>query len=438
MARVNAVNRPRRLRRSLSLGAGLLAVTMVLAGCSGNAGGEGENVQLDFVWWGDATRAAQTDAAMRIFEEKNPGITVVTEYQDSAPYRDKLATRFAGGNPPDVMAIPNRNLLEYSQRGALADLSEYSEQFSTEAISEAGLSGGMVDGKLYAVPAGLTAIGLLVNNTMTEAAGVEVPDDLTWSWEDFGAFATEVSKNSPDNIYGTGYSPATETYPILFARQRGEDFYTEDNKLGVSVETMTDWFQFANDLRDDGGFPRVGFFENQGASAAQSYLALNTIASQFAAVNNFAAYDEASGGNLSLLRMPGEVDGERRGHSVDPSQLWAMAAKSEHPEEAARLIDFLINDVDGNTEMLTSRGVPVNPEVASAISDSLSEDDQVFVEYIAKLQEEDLPPVYVYPSGASVVADILQQLATEVEFGRTTPAEAAEKFVKDATAEIDG
>ena len=438
MAKGNLENRPRLLRRSLSVGAGLLAVTLALTGCSAGSGDGEENVELNFVWWGDSVRAAQTDAAMRIFEEKNPGITVVTEYQDSAPYRDKLATRFAGGNPPDVMAIPNRNLLEYAQRGALADLSEYSEQFNTDAISESGLSGGMVDGKLYAVPAGLTTIGLLVNKTMTDAAGVEIPDDTTWTWDEFGEFSTAISKASPENIYGTGYNTATETYPITFARQRGEDFYTEDNKLGVSVETMTEWFQFANDLRDDGGYPRVGFFENQGASAAQSYLALNTIASQFAAVNNFAAYNEASGGNLLLLRMPGETGSERRGYSVDPSQLWAMAAKSEHPEEAALLVDFLINDVDGNTEMLTSRGVPVNPEVATAISAALSEDDKVFVDFIAKLQEEELPAVYVYPSGASVVADILQQVATEVEFGRLTPAEAAKKFVDESTAEIEG
>ena len=437
MAQMNQTTRKRLLKRSLSVGAGLLAVTMALTGCSGGAGGN-EEVALEFVWWGDASRAAQTDAAMRIFEEKNPGITVVTEYQDSAPYRDKLATRFAGGNPPDVMAIPNRNLLEYAGRGALADLSEYSEQFSTDALTEAGLAGGLVDGKLYAVSAGVTTIGLLVNKTMADAAGVEIPDDTTWTWDEFGEFATAISEGSPENVYGTGYNVATETGPIQFARQRGEDFYTEDNTLGVSVETMTEWFQFPNDLREDGGYPRVGFFENQGASAAQSYIALNTIASQFAAVNNFSAYNQASGGNLLLLRTPGETESERRGYSVDPSQLWAMAADSEHPEEAAKLVDFLINDVDGNTEMLVSRGVPVNPEVAAAISDSLTEDDKVFVDFVAKLQEEDLPPVYVYPSGASVVADILQQVATEVEFGRLTPAEAAKKFVSEGTAAIKG
>ena len=409
---------------------------MIMSGCAG--GGGDENVELNMVWWGDSVRASQTDAALRIFEEKNPGITVVTEYQDSAPYSDKLATRFAGGNPPDVMAIGNRNLLEYSERGVLADLNDYPEQFATDAIPESGLASGTVDGKLFAVPAGLTTTGVLVNKTITDDAGVTIPDDTTWTWDEFGAFATEVSQKTGDNVYGTGYNPATEAFLIVFARQQGEDFYTEDNKLGVSEETMTTWFEMPNDLRDDGGYPRVGFFENQGSSAAQSYLALGTIASEFVAVNNFEAYNEVAGGNLQLLRLPGETDGERRGYTVDPSQSWAMAAKSEHPEEAAMLIDFLINDVDGNAETLTSRGVPVNPEVVTSISGTLTEDSQVFVDFVSGLQAEELPPVYPYPSGASVLADTLAQLATEVEFGRLTPAEAAKKFIADGNAKLDG
>ena len=429
---------PRRLRRSVSLSAGLLAAAMVLAGCSGGASGGDGDVELNMVWWGDSVRASQTEAALRIFEEKNPGITVVSEYQDSAPYSDKLATRFAGGNPPDVMAIANRNLLEYAQRGALADLNDYPEQFATDTLPESGLASGTVDGTLYAVPAGLTTTGVLVNKTLTDEAGVTIPDDATWTWDEFGEFATEVSAKTGENIYGTGYNPATEAFLIVYARQHGEDFYTEDNTLGVSEETMTEWFQFPNDLRDEGGYPRIGFFENQGSSAAQSYLALGTIASEFVAVNNFAAYNEVAGGNLQLLRLPGETDGEQRGYTVDPSQSWAMAAKSEHPEEAALLIDFLINDVDGNTQTLTSRGVPVNPEVVTAIAGSLTEDNQVFVDFVTALQAEELPPVYPYPSGASVVADILQQVTTEVEFGRLSPAEAAKKFIAESNAEIDG
>ena len=425
--------------RRLVLGAAAVAAGLALSACGGggaSTSGSGGNVELNFVFWGDANRAKMTEAALRIFEKKNPGITVKTEYQDSAPYADKLATRFAGGNPPDVLAMANRSLLEYAQRGTLADLKSFPE-LNLDKVPETTLSRGEVDGKLYGLATGVTTIGVVVNKTITDQAGVTIPDDKTWSWEDYAKFATEVTQKTGGKVYGAGYDVATETGPIILARQRGEDFYTKDNKLGVSEKTIEDWFQYSVDLRKAGGYPPAGFFEQIGGSPAQSYLAKGTVASQIIPINNFRGYNEAVEGEVVLLRMPGETTGERRGYSADPTMLWSIAAKSKHPKEAAKLVDFLTNDAEGAAEVLTQRGVPINPEVADAITPKLSADDKTFVELMAAIQEDDLPPAYVYPKGASVVADTLKQLTTEVEFGRISPADAAKTFMEKGNAAIN-
>lgn len=422
-------------RRSI-LTVGLLGLGLAVAGCSSAGGADSGNVVLNFVFWGDATRAKVTEAALRIFEEKNPGITVKTEYQDSKPYADKLATRFAGGNPPDVLNMANRSLLEYAQRGSLADLSTFSEEFKLDKVDPAILERGTVDGKLYGIATGVTTIGMVVNKEITDRLGVEIPDDKTWTWEDFAAFATEVSKKSEGKIYGTGYTISTETGPMLLARQRGEDFYTKDQQLGVSEETIRDWFQYSVDLREAGGYPPAGFFEETGGSAAQSYLAKGTIASQIIPINNYKAFNEAAGGKVVLLRMPGETQSERRGYGADPSMLWSIAAKSKHPKEAAKLIDFLINDADGAAQTLTQRGVPVNADVAASVAALLPADDQEFVKFMADIQKDELDPAYVYPKGASIVSDTLVSLSTEVEFGRQTPAQAAAAFIEKSKAAI--
>jgi multiple sugar transport system substrate-binding protein len=425
-------------RRRAILGAAITAAGLALSGCGASAtpGGGGGNVELNFVFWGDANRAKMTEAALRIFEEKNPGITVKTEYQDSGPYADKLATRFAGGNPPDVLNMANRSLLEYAQRGTLADLKSMPE-LNLDEVPESVLSRGTVDGKLYGLATGVTTIGIVVNKTITDQAGVAIPDDKTWSWEDYAKFATEVTQKTGGKVYGAGYDVATETGPIMLARQRGEDFYTEDNKLGVSEETIRDWFQYSVDLRKAGGYPPAGFFEQIGGSPAQSYLAKGTVASQIIPINNFKGYNDAVEGEVVLLRIPGETSAERRGYSADPSMLWSIAAKSKHPKEAAKLLNFLVNDSDGAAETLTQRGVPINPEVAQSITPKLSTDDKTFVDMMAAIQEDDLPPAYVYPKGASVVADTLKQLATEVEFGRISPADAAKTFLEKSNAAIN-
>jgi multiple sugar transport system substrate-binding protein len=427
------------ISRRLVLGAAVTAAGLALSGCGGGstpAAGGGGNVELNFVYWGDSNRAKMTDAAIKIFEEKNPGITVKSEYQDSGPYADKLATRFAGGNPPDVLNMANRTLLEYAQRGTLADLKSFPE-IDLKNIPATIQSRGEVDGKLYGLATGVNLIGMVVNKTITDQVGVTIPDDKTWSWEDYAKFATEITQKTGGKIYGAGYDVATETGPILLARQRGEDFYTKDNKLGVSEETMRDWFQYSVDLRAAGGYPPAGFFEQIGGSPAQSYLAKGTVASQIIPINNYKGYNEAAGGNVVLLRMPGETTEKRRGYSADPSMLWSIAAKSKHPKEAAKLLNFLINDADGAAETLTQRGVPINPEVTEAIMPKLGEDDTKFVQMVADIQKDDLAPAYVYPKGASVVADTLKQLATEVEFGRVTPADAAKTFLEKSNAAIN-
>jgi multiple sugar transport system substrate-binding protein len=423
--------------RRIFLGAAATAAGLALSGCGGGGSpAAGGNVELNFVYWGDATRAKMTDEAIKIFEQKNPGITVKSEYQDSAPYADKLATRFAGGNPPDVLAMANRSLLEYAQRGTLADLKKLPE-LNLDKIPDTVLSRGEVDGKLYGLATGVTTIGMVVNKNITDQAGVTIPDDKTWSWEDYAKFATEVTQKTGGKVYGAGYDVSTETGPILLARQRGEDFYTQDNKLGVSEETMSQWFQYSVDLRKAGGYPPAGFYEQIGGSAAQSYLAKGTVASQIIPINNFKGYNDAAGGNVVLLRMPGETTQKRRGYSADPTMLWSIAAKSKHPKEAAKLLDFLTNDSDGAAQTLTQRGVPINPDVAASITPKLSPGDTTFVNMMAAIQEDDLPPAYVYPKGASVVADTLKQLATEVEFGRVTPAEAAKTFLEKSNAAIN-
>ncbi len=425
--------------RRTVLGAAVVAAGLALSACGGGGAaqsGSGGNVELNFVFWGDANRAKMTEAALRIFEKKNPGITVKTEYQDSAPYADKLATRFAGGNPPDVLAMANRSLLEYAQRGTLADLKSFSE-LNLDKVPETTLSRGEVDGKLYGLATGVTTIGMVVNKTITDQAGVTIPDDKTWSWEDYAKFATEVTQKTGGKVYGAGYDVATETGPIMLARQRGEDFYTKDNKLGVSEKTIEDWFQYSVDLRKAGGYPPAGFFEQIGGSPAQSYLAKGTVASQIIPINNFRGYNEAVEGEVVLLRIPGETTGERRGYSADPTMLWSIAAKSKHPKEAAKLVDFLTNDAEGAAEVLTQRGVPINPEVADAITPKLSADDKTFVDLMAAIQEDELPAAYVYPKGASVVADTLKQLTTEVEFGRVSPADAAKTFLEKSNAAIN-
>jgi pectin-derived oligosaccharide transport system substrate-binding protein len=424
-------------RRGVIKAVGAVGAAAGLSACRGFGGGgsgsgDGSAVELNMVWWGDATRAKKTQAALDIFHQKNPSITVKTEYQDSSPYKDKLATRFAAGNPPDLMAMRVDSLREYADRGSLLDLNKHTSAIDLSNVSDGARNLGTVGDKCFGIPSGLNAIGFVVNKAVTDKYGVQIPDGNTWSWDDLAAMARQITAASGKTIYGTGYEIATLANVIVYTRQQGEDFFTSDGKLGISEATLTSWFDLAEKMRVQGGFPPAGFFETIGSSADQSYIARGKVASYIIPTNNFLAYNAACGGKLVLLRIPGESQAKRRGQSVDTPALWSVAAKSKHPDATLKLLNFLTNDVDASTATGTTRGVPANTKVAEQIKSALVTDDQIATDYLIGLQHEKLPRSYTYPPGSSSLNATLLTISTEVEFKRQSSTDGAKAFLAAA------
>ena len=423
-------------RREALRFAGVAGLTVGLAACGKGFGGSGDGssaaVTLNVVWWGDVTRATKTKAALDLFHSANPNITVKTEYQDSTPYKDKLATRFAAGNPPDLMAMRVDAVGEYAGRGVLLDLAKHADVLDQSKISDNVKAIATVGSGNYGIASGLNSIGFIVNKAVTDKYGVAIPDGDSWSWDDLATFAKQLSDKTGKKVYGTGFEVFTLANLIVFTRQRGEDFYTADGKLGLTEATLTAWFDLIENMRKQGGYPPAGFFEEMGSSASQSYIAKGTLASQIIPTNNFLSYQKACGGTLELLRMPGETQGARRGQTIDTPALWSIAEKSKHPAEALKLLNFLINDPKASKATGTTRGVPANPDVAAEVRPTLPKDDQIATDYLMGLQKESLAKSYVYPKGSSTLAATLKKIGTEVEFRRQSSADGAKGFITAA------
>jgi multiple sugar transport system substrate-binding protein len=416
--------------------AGLAGLAAALPACGrgfGGKGGDGAGTELNMVWWGDAQRAGFTQKSLDLFQQAHPDIRVKTEYQDSAPYKDKLAARFAAGNPPDLLAMRFDSLREYADRGALLDLAKHTDSLDLGGLTPSALALGQVGQQNFGVPSGLNTIGFIVDKTLTDRYGVAIPDGDRWSWADLASFSKEVTKASGGKVYGTNFEAWTVANLLVFARQRGEDFFTADGRLGATVATVTAWFEMLRKMRAEGSVPPAGFIDpNIGSSPVQSYLAKKAIASQIIPTNNLLGWNQACGGNLVLLRMPGETTGARRGQSIDTPALWSIAAKSRHPKETLLLLNFLINDVPAAKATGTTRGVPASTKVAEAITATLAPDDKRATEFLTRLQQEKLPPSYPYPMGSSKLTNSLKSISTEIEFGRKTPAAGAAEFIADA------
>lgn len=171
--------------RLASGAAAVLSLSLVLSACSGikkeEAGSaepaDGKSITLRIMWWGSQARHDATLKALDLYSEKHPGITFEPEYQSFDGYQDKLSTQSAGKNTPDIFQMDAAWFNDWASSGRLEDLSS----IPTDHIDKALLETGTYQGKLYAMPLGNNAWGMVYNKTMMDSLGVQPPK----TWDEF-------------------------------------------------------------------------------------------------------------------------------------------------------------------------------------------------------------------------------------------------------------
>ncbi|GIG21426.1 sugar ABC transporter substrate-binding protein [Cellulomonas chitinilytica] len=433
--------RNRTVRLAALLAAGTLALTACAGGsadtpdASPTSSGPPEPVSIRFSWWGSDTRHELTQQVLDKFTEKYPYITVVPDYTDWNSYFDKLSTSVAGGDAPDVITQEERYLADYASRGVLADANELG--IDTSKIDKSVLESGTLDGKLYGVATGVNAYAVVADPAAFAAAGVDLPDDKTWTWHDYVDIANEISAKTGKAVYGAQDYGFNEPGFSIFARQRGQSLYAEDGGIGFKESTLAEWWQYSLDLQQGGGEPDAAkTVEVDAGGPEQSLVGTGQGAMAWFWTNQLTAITKASGKELKLLRVPGEDEHKRTGMYFKPAMFYSVSAKSKHPKEAALLVDFLLNDEAAGEILLSDRGLPANTDVRAAVTDKFNATDKQAADFLAGLQDDIVDGPVVPPVGAGDVAEITKRLNQEVLFGRLSPKDAAKQYVTEVESAI--
>lgn len=429
-----------RRSRRLALPAVLLATALVAAACGGgddDSGGDGK-ITLRFMWWGSDSRHAYTQELIDLYESKNPDVTIEPEYSGFGDYWDKLATSVAGGNAPDVLQQDAKYVREYADRGALLDLAPFLDKEIATADFDRSISQiAVLDGKTYAIPTGVNAFSITVNPTVFEAAGVELPNDASWSWPDFFKTAADITKGSPDGTYGVqniGYVDATLE---IFARQHGESIYSQDGKIAVTKPTLVEfWTMIKESVAMKAEPPASVSVEVQAGGVDGSLIGTGKGGMGTWWTNEIPALTKASGADLKLLKFPGESQAAQPGMYLKPAMFWSVGAKTKHPQQAAKFVNFLLNDPEAAKIILSDRGQPINLAMREAIKPDLSPADALSADFLASIQDEIAAPPPLPPMGAGAVNTIIQQINEQVLFDKLTPDKAADEFLAQASAAI--
>ncbi|RCK68161.1 extracellular solute-binding protein [Desertihabitans brevis] len=431
-----AVNR----RQFLTAAGGLAAVAGSggLAACGDSGSGGGGNAdgsaELAFAWWGNEVRNANTTAAIDAYTAANPNVTISPQPGEWASYWDKLATQTAGNTAPDIIQMDMAYISEYGTRGALLDLEEYGVDVSK--FAEGTVDSGRIDGTLYGVNAGINTPTILANPELYEEAGVDMPDDTTWTWEEYGAIAEELSAKLGSGSFGSD-SIFNDVLLSAYLRQQGKELFTPEG-LGFAVEDVIPWFELMKSFVDSGALPDAARI-SEGATKPLDqgdFVVGNSAMAQYWS-NQVEAVNKSSGKTMAILRYPsttGQATDRKAWYKA--SMLWSASARTRHPEAAVALINWWVNSSESAEANLAERGIPANLEIREQVTPELSEDQQAVAEFIADIEPELGTTPIAPPPGGGELGDIMQRYQLDMLFGRTAPADAANGFYTEASSNL--
>ena len=138
---------------------------------------------------------------------------------------------------------------------------------------------------------------------------------------------------------------------------------------------------------------------------------------------------------MELIPLPGMED--MGGMEIRPGSHICMSTTSEHKDASARLIDFLINDVEANQILNADRGMPASGTVREAILHNFNEAQQVMAGMIQFAEEHSIfmgPVITCDTSEADngVSGGLMEELEQKIMLRQMKPQEAydilAERF----------
>jgi multiple sugar transport system substrate-binding protein len=242
-------------RRTVSALSILLAVSLVLAGCSSAAtpaattaagtsapeataqspttAPSGEKVTINLATWAGADESAELQT---VIDKVNAAATDFQIVHQAIPadYYTKVQTMIAGNTAPDLMWLSQEYVANYADSGAIMDITEAVGKLGDMPAAQlddyypGSLAVAKYAGGLYGLPWIAQPVVLYYNPAMFEAAGIAPPDE-SWTWDTFKEAAKKLTlKDASGNI--TQYGTAFNGWPPIhmFIWQAGGDVISSD------------------------------------------------------------------------------------------------------------------------------------------------------------------------------------------------------------------
>ncbi|UYN83539.1 MAG: sugar ABC transporter substrate-binding protein [Microcella sp.] len=335
------------------LGGTVAAATLIItAGCTATAEpADNDTITLELAqWWEPELPAGALRAIVDQFEAENPGVRVELLSGPYASTKEQLFAGAAAGTMSDVVGLDGAWVSDFAKQGALADM--------TQLMADAGYDDSQLasqiqlEGSTYMIPVVNFVYPMFTNNDLLGAAGVEgVPSNRS----EFQAAAEAVS--------GLGDGTSGWVLPLSLETPNGiqNDVMSWVWASGGSMLSNGQPDLLNSDVRSavnyiqglwDAGAIAPGSFTLKEQDKLEEFTngRVGMMISSLAHINIIRDANPDLDFSISALPAEDGYEGERG----IPYASWGIGVSesSEHPEEAWKLVEFLMS-VDVNAELST-------------------------------------------------------------------------------------
>lgn len=403
-------------------------MSLVLTGCADKqiVKSQKEKTEITLSWWGNDKRNEYTIEAVQEFERLHPDIKVKCSYSEWLGYEARSRVQMVSATEADVMQINFSWLSEYSADGTgYYNLEELKDYVDLSNFSEEMLNYGRKNDILNAVPIAMNAETLYINKTLYESYGLSVPE----TWDDLFK-AAEVMKK--DGVYPFGAaSKAVWLYFITYAEQvSGKSILTEDGKLNFTAAEFQLMLEMYVKMINEKVIPQVEYFERLNIDNS---VYGGTVAWVSDAVNYLGAAME--NGNTVIPAEYTVLEGKQAGEGwyAKPATLYAVSVNTDHPEESAMLLDFLLN----SQEMALLQGIEKGIPLSASARKYLEEEGMLSgLQYEASLKMEENPnlsKMHPFMENTEILSDFVDE-CNNVLYEKKTAEQAGKDLYQQARA----
>ncbi|MFC3742200.1 ABC transporter substrate-binding protein [Paractinoplanes deccanensis] len=259
--------------RILAATAALALSALGLAACSGDDGSDsGGDVTMQF--WHNATTGpgkAFWDKTVADFQTAHPNVKIKIQSIQNEDLDGKLQTSLNSGSAPDIfLQRGGGKMAAMVEAGQLKDITGDITDETKQAVGDAALKTGQVDGKAYAVPVSILPGGLWYSKDLFAKAGITAPPTTL---DELNAAVTKLKAiGAPVALGGKDAWPAAHWYYFFALRacsQASLDAAAKDKNFGDPCWTKAgrDLETFAATKPFQDGFLTTSAQQGAGSSA---------------------------------------------------------------------------------------------------------------------------------------------------------------------------